>query len=239
VANIEIFGTLVRNDNNTNRDKIVQATQVEGGYFVCASIPTAGTWKTGQLCYCTGDSKFYQYNGTSWVIAAFSDMSAYLPKAGGNISGHIYLTGSNASSSISNTSQIVFGTASAQHLAISSNDNTLVLNPTTSTTTNQIVLYLDQQSLFPSGINSSGTINAATLTQGGTAVSLEGHAHDGRYYTESEVDTKLSGKSDVGHTHDDRYYTESEINTKLNGKSNTDHTHFSLDTSTNTLTITI
>lgn len=27
------------------------------------------------------------------------------------------------------------------------------------------------------------------------------------------------------HTHDDRYYTESEINTKLNGKSNTGHTH--------------
>lgn len=28
-----------------------------------------------------------------------------------------------------------------------------------------------------------------------------------------------------GHTHDDRYYTESEMNTKLFGKSNTDHTH--------------
>lgn len=28
-----------------------------------------------------------------------------------------------------------------------------------------------------------------------------------------------------GHTHDDRYYTESEMNTKLSGKSNTDHTH--------------
>lgn len=27
------------------------------------------------------------------------------------------------------------------------------------------------------------------------------------------------------HTHDDRYYTESEINTKLSGKSNTGHTH--------------
>ena len=27
------------------------------------------------------------------------------------------------------------------------------------------------------------------------------------------------------HTHDDRYYTESEINTKLSGKSDTSHTH--------------
>lgn len=28
-----------------------------------------------------------------------------------------------------------------------------------------------------------------------------------------------------GHTHDDRYYTETEINTKLNGKANSSHTH--------------
>ena len=61
-----------------------------------------------------------------------------------------------------------------------------------------------------------------------------GHTHDDRYYTESEVDTKLSGKSDSGHTHnyasvnhahDDRYYTESEVDTKLNGKANSNHTH--------------
>lgn len=36
---------------------------------------------------------------------------------------------------------------------------------------------------------------------GGTAVSLNGHTHDDRYYTESEINTKLSGKSDTGHTH--------------------------------------
>jgi len=52
-----------------------------------------------------------------------------------------------------------------------------------------------------------------------------GHNHDGRYYTESEIDTKLNGKSNTGHNHDERYYTESEIDTKLNGKSNTGHNH--------------
>lgn len=164
---------------NTTDGYLCEGKDIKGGYFVVSAIANApaAITQTGSLCYCTGDSKFYQYNGSSWVVASFSDMSAYLPKSGGNVSGHIYLTGSNATSSVSNTSQIVFGTASTQHLAISSNDNTLVLNPTTSTTTNQIVLHLDQQSLFPSGINSSGTINAATLTQNGTAVSLEGHTH--------------------------------------------------------------
>lgn len=41
------------------------------------------------------------------------------------------------------------------------------------------------------------------------------HTHDGRYYTESEIDSKLGGKANTSHTHDDRYYTESEVNSKL------------------------
>lgn len=60
------------------------------------------------------------------------------------------------------------------------------------------------------------------------------HTHDDRYYTESEIDTKvnalntaISGKAASSHTHDDRYYTESEINTKLAGKSDTTHSHAS------------
>jgi hypothetical protein len=44
------------------------------------------------------------------------------------------------------------------------------------------------------------------------------HTHDDRYYTETEIDTKLSGLPVSGHNHDDRYYTESEMNTLLAGK---------------------
>ena len=51
------------------------------------------------------------------------------------------------------------------------------------------------------------------------------HTHDDRYYTESEINTKLNGKANASHTHDDRYYTESEMNAKLNGKANSSHTH--------------
>jgi hypothetical protein len=65
---------------------------------------------------------------------------------------------------------------------------------------------------FDSILNFSGT-NAA-LAVNGTTVSLSGHNHDSRYYTESEVDTLLAGKAASSHTHDDRYYTETESNTR-------------------------
>ena len=39
------------------------------------------------------------------------------------------------------------------------------------------------------------------------------------------IDNIVSLFAKRSHTHDDRYYTETEINTKLNGKANSSHTH--------------
>ncbi len=54
---------------------------------------------------------------------------------------------------------------------------------------------------------------------------LAGHKtsgdHDGRYYTEGEVNNLLAGKSATGHVHDERYYTEAEVNNLLAGKLST------------------
>lgn len=41
----------------------------------------------------------------------------------------------------------------------------------------------------------------------------------------AEKDTAINGKAAGSHNHDSRYYTESEMNTKLAGKSDTSHTH--------------
>lgn len=45
----------------------------------------------------------------------------------------------------------------------------------------------------------------------------------------SGLQTALDGKAAKSHAHDDRYYTESEMNTKLAGKANSSHTHGSGD----------
>jgi hypothetical protein len=39
------------------------------------------------------------------------------------------------------------------------------------------------------------------------------------------LDLAIDGKADASHTHDDRYYTESEIDTKLASKANSSHNH--------------
>ena len=52
------------------------------------------------------------------------------------------------------------------------------------------------------------------------AVHKTGGDHDSRYYTETEVDSKING-----HNHDGRYYTETEMDSKLGGKAPTNHVH--------------
>lgn len=98
-------------------------------------------------------------------------LAGKLNTSGGNVSGHVYLTGAKENSSTSNTSQLVFGTPDDNHVAISSNTHALVINPNTSQTSNQIVLYLDKASIFPSGISANitgsltGTASNATQAQ--------------------------------------------------------------------------
>lgn len=51
----------------------------------------------------------------------------------------------------------------------------------------------------------------AELTAEDVGASPSGHTHDDRYYTETEMDTKLAGKAASEHTHDGRYYSKSEV----------------------------
>lgn len=150
----------------------------------CWSEGTAGVWKygewtqiaklsnitLGQLGVTATATELNYLSGVTSNVQ--TQLSSKLPLAGGNMTGHIYLTGANANSSTGNTSQLVFGTSSNNHIAISSNHNALILNPTISSTSNQIVLYLDQASVFPSGLRVGSAICTYNTTKQALQISF-------------------------------------------------------------------
>ena len=83
--------------------------------------------------------------------------------------------------------------------------------------THSISNVTNLQSTLDGKVPTSRTINAKPLTANitlsasdvGAAPST--HEHSDKYYGKSEVDSKLSGKSDTTHSHSDLYYTKNEI----------------------------
>lgn len=70
-------------------------------------------------------------------------------------------------------------------------------------------------------VNSSLTVKLnGGSTEGTNLFTFNGSAAKSINITPSSI-----GAAASSHTHDDRYYTESEVDTKLSGKSNTNHTH--------------
>lgn len=103
----------------------------------------------------------------------------YVHGTSGFYEGHLYLTGANASSSIHNETQIVFGTPSNNHVAISSNTKALIINPNTAETVNQIILYLDAQSKFPSGITCGDNDTIGNINTNGDLIAAGGLSVEG------------------------------------------------------------
>lgn len=78
-------------------------------------------------------------------------------------------------------------------------------------------------------INSKSLISDVTLSASDVGAAPSSHNHDDRYYTETEIDTKLANKSDTTHNHDGKYDAKgsaSAVQTNLNTVSDTldDHT---------------
>jgi microcystin-dependent protein len=123
-------------------------------------------------------------------------------------------------------------------LAAISTANKVANSATTAASANtaNAIVARDGSGNFSAGtITANLTGNASTATTLQTARAINGvafngsqnitvtatpnpHNHDDRYYTETEIDSKLSGLPVGGHNHDDRYYTETEMNTLLAGK---------------------
>lgn len=91
--------------------------------------------------------------------------------------------------------------------------------------TNNGTVKLTVDGTVTDNIAVKGLGSAAYTNSNAYATAGHGHSISGV----SGLQAALDNKSAVGHTHDDRYYTESEMNTKLAGKANSSHTHGSGD----------
>lgn len=90
-----------------------------------------------------------------------------------------------------------------------------------STGTNNGTIAITVDGVKTDNIAVKGLGSAAYTNSGAYATAGHGHSISGI----TGLQTALDGKAAAGHTHDDRYYTETEMNTKLAGKANSSHSH--------------
>lgn len=129
------------------------------GFITSSDIPIADATTAGiTIVYPSSSCTTYTSEvGTCTPAAVKKAVSQFgFPASGGNITGHLYLSGAKPASSTGNTTQVIFGTENDQHLALSSNTAMLVLNPNSTSTANQILLKLGAASSFPKGILAGG-----------------------------------------------------------------------------------
>lgn len=114
--------------------------------------------------YAASTTRNFTAGGSNWTVYSPYDTtvnldSYYLALGGGNMTGHIYLTGAQTTSSVANTTQLIFGTSSSNHVCISSNDNAVVINPGVNNTAGQIKLGVSGQTSYISGSGNFGVGN--------------------------------------------------------------------------------
>ncbi len=122
-------------------------------------------------------------------------------------------------------------------------DNTILdtVSTTAPTTTTELTVNIVNDSYIYTSkkivaniTGSSGSVPWSGITGKPSTFTPSSHTHDDRYYTESEVDTKLNGKANASHTHS--ISNISGLQSALDGKSNNGHTHSYLPLSGGTLT---
>lgn len=186
----KILGNLYTKDGN------VGAGGGAGGGEGGSSI-TYRLTKSGQTITLTGSD-----GSTSSVVDSDTtssvDLSGYLPKSGGTMTGAL-----NFKNSTWNTlgDDVYFGdNDTAGSFAIKGVNGTTNLKMVANNSSAYGTLSWNGSQFV-----SSNNFTAPAFIENGTALSSKyapiSHSHDDRYFTESEINSKLKGYSTTGHTH--------------------------------------
>lgn len=185
------------------------------------------TWTASRLVYSNTATKLASTSITSdggylgavsYLTINEAHQTSYRLKVNGTTglaAGHLYLTGSQASSSTGNTTQIVFGTSATQHIALSSNAGAFIINPTTGSTTGQIVLKPGSASYI-----STGQLAINTSAQASYNLYVNGTSyHKGLDTHEGNIVPSATNTYDLGTTslHWKTLYLNTQSSTRNNG----------------------
>ena len=75
------------------------------------------------------------------------------------------------------------------------------------------------------GTNLGGVKTGGDVTISSGVITVNDDSHNHIISNIDGLQSALDGKASSGHNHDDAYYTETEVNTMLSGKANASHTH--------------
>lgn len=175
-------------------------------------LTTTGGTMSGQITKSTGGSwigdrdraavkSSYAGDSSYGAVAAMATKNGYWTM--GNLGGNESLIFNYSTDANYNA-----GNNSTEQVYLPAQAGTII---TSATIGSQSVNYANSAG----SATSAGSVAWGNVSGKPSTFTPASHTHDDRYYTKTEVNTKLDGKSNTGHTHDDRYYTESEVNTKL------------------------
>ena len=179
------------------------------------------------------DGHTHKYAGSSSAGGAANSAVKATQDASGNVITSTYATKTELDTAKSNLQTSINGKANSSHTHTIANVTNLQTTLDGKSNTNHTHSYAGSSSVGGAA-TSANKVNKALTVQlnGGTTEGTNKFTFDGSAAKSVNITASSVGASASGHTHDDRYYTETEIDSKvstinnaISGKANSSHTH--------------
>ena len=212
LAELDSNGKVLSSQLPSFVDDIVEGYLSGGKFYKESAHTTEITGETGKIYIDLTTNKTYRWSGSAFVVVSETlalgetSSTAYRGDRGKIAYDH---------------SQSTHARTDATKVEKSSTNGNIKINGTETT------VYTHPGGTNPHGTTKSdvGLGNVGNFKAVST-VANQGLTDTEKSNARSNINAQAAGSyASASHTHDDRYYTETEMNTKLNGKANSSHTH--------------